>query len=1445
MFNFRLPIAAMLTICLPAVCTAHLDTLTQVMTPDPLVTGIEAEAATTVGKVTVVDEPKATGGKVAIVEGIGSGFKVDFGKQREGMYAVYVTATVLDPTAAQKAFSNQMLVSSDVQLKPLYLQLDINSGNNGEMESHRVRVPYPIDGQYEYIGKIYFHAPAERVYAGSVTLAHGSLITQLHVDRIELRNPLGALQFKAIKTRRMMFNSKSLPPFRVATAKEGNLPEPLRPRPLSAQARRRLDDIIWNQSVMPLNANPDQVVYASVGKSNPHVAKLLKEAEEKLGKPLGQWEMPPTVYNEPWVLRNKALGLEYTMADYNAGRTLPSPWPFPEDKGAYYFDKDQWGTEVSFNYGIVPLAMQQRYQAIMAALGYTHHARSSISNLPQRYLLLGDVEAASDAAFLLAAFAYRYPSYDWNLTCMVNIYQPTRTFNPGVVQGRGTSYQGWSTKDIVAVIQAYDALFPYIQDNQEFADRVGAYVPWVKTPADVIKLIDTFLVQRAAQDAVDMVLYSYVLPAAAVVLGANETGERYLDRYFEKGVYMRDSLSSFNDFMIGGYSRDGLNYIGSTYYTIAESITELMEVATLMRTYADNGGNKRYNINDVRQHPRLGAMADSVLGLFIAGGHRIGVGDVGDPQLPLRGWGYLSPENDRDFYHSSWEWTRDPRIAWILANKVGQGTATDKAWQAIRDTAAQIRDPMLHTTSRVVEGFGVAAMEENADSADPRLKFASMLRFGIGSGHAHPDTLDLEVFAHGIRMSADMGGRLSGQYGRPTCMSTKVHNLVEVDDAEFNNGPQNSTATGWITAFKPLPHSQYAEGAATAVLHPQVSQYQRGVLQVVSDPGNTTNLPTRGYLFDVFRVAGGKVHTWNFHGCVSEKFEINAELNPAQSPSATAYLARHRPETKFESTAGDALTATWTLRRTAETVAGMNLKNAEQTMLGQLYDPKSPIKLTRVTLLGRKGDHVMVGNWYADRMSSRHLDIPLLHVRRESDKDLHSVYPSIIEPFAGESIIKSMQLLAIEGAGDSADRPVAAKVVTTLGQTDLLYSGKAGEPARKIEADATMSGQSAMISTDAQGLRLLSLVGGTTVSHGQISVTAKQPAYATTIRKVNFGNQTATLAQSLPARLLDGETFTIHNADRTTTYVADEVKNDQIKFRRTASLYRGGVEYRDENGMFAVLDLAPFLQSYHPKYYNGVTVVNEAGQIIGKGRVNLGDRFFYLGWPTVRRHLNQIDKADLTDANGDGKITVGMYPNPAEDNTGKGARRINPDGEGFITVPVGEKMLDLEVTRLREDGLMIYTRQHPREFVDSLGQTHPGWPYHQQLIRNEAGTKEWTVNMPGDTYQLALDGKTIAAGDLPDSNGDGRAVVMLYDFGPGDHITVPTHVHLRRVAANTYELRANVQAAIRLPGTAASVSADQGKTWSSPANVQTDKGTVTWNVTDEELTNGPLLVRVK
>ena len=1371
--------AVLATLALAAESKAHLDTLMQVENPPPLVKEFEADQCPGVPADLFVKDTQATGG-VAVRASVGTpSFGVDFGELDRGMYVVYVVARVTGQEAMSGAF-----------YKPLNIVMDLKTAD-GSTERWGMRVPF--NDEYNEIAHLYFHAPVKGSYSAEIRVDRGSAVTPW-VDRIQLRNMLGGLDFRAVKTKRVFFSDAEIARMRENAAREKKLPKPLRAQPIPADERAARDETMWNAG-LPLNANYNQDVYPTVpALPKPFWEKIRPGLQEKAKvADLGQWTVEGgKSYDQPWKLVNKTLNLEYTQSDFNANNVFPAPWPIPEDKAGYLYEPGEWPVEKSTHYGSLPSLMNQLYNQMLKAVGGGYEARDTLT---ARYLLLGDEEAASDAAFLLAAYSYRYPGYDYQAHACIHVYKPGKRFQPSNNFGRGTGYSGWSTKAIDDVMLSYDALFPYIQGNEELARRVGRFVPWVKAPRDVVALIDTFLVQRAAEDGFTHILYSQAIPYAAVVLGPNELSQKILDQYFTR-TYLRDTLCGFPDSIINGYSPDGLNYIGSSFYAPGESAMELGEITDLLTRYVRAGGPEKYNMGDPRVFARPSELATSMFDIFVAGGYSSNLGDVAAADNGPR----LNPDpaGFPVVYRNAWLQRKDPRVAWWLVNRIGQGEMTDAEWAEVTQAAETAVDPIKHQQSRFLSGFGLAVMEEGGDQPDIRRKNTLTMRTGVASGHAHPDTLDIQFYSQGLRMLSDLGGRISRAYGRPTCMSTYVHNMVEVNEESFNGGVVNSTGTGWLEAFQPSPGAQFTLGAARAEGQPQVSQYRRATALISVDEGRNGGSPN-AYVFDVFRVAGGKVHTWCFKGVPPDEFLTSSPLAEAKSETAVKYLSQHREGSALEGKAGDVLQASWRLRRAEQEVEvrgkKITLPNYEAKMLGKDYDPASPRKYTRVQLFGHDGDAVMAGNWTCNDFKGREFDWPLLYVRQENMA--RSTWPAVIQAYAGEPCVTGAVVLKATrtAAGETASAlpAVAMELTTWNGYTDFLFQGDRNTK-WSIEGGRTAGGDFGFVRTDADGPVLAHLVGGPELTAGRVSIQPERSAWEGAILAVDYARNEVVVAGAWPVAALAGQVLTISNAKHVTNAQIVEARadgpNTRLRFDRTALMYQGGLEYIDANGS-AVLDLDPYLYDYHPAYYDGMTLVNEAGGSFGRLGVGKADRYMYMGWPEWRRYQQRIRPEDLVDADGDGRRVLKMY---ATEPTSY----LKEDGSVATTQP-GEFMLDLEVTRLGDDGLTFWYKQHPMNYVDALKAPHPGWPYHWQILKNEDGSKSWGSRLPGDTYKVSLDGGKLAEGDFPDPDGNGRALVRFYDYGPGDSVRLAVDVQVRRTQAG-YEARTNVPVNVSVPG---------------------------------------------
>jgi hypothetical protein len=668
--------------------------------------------------------------------------------------------------------------------------------------------------------------------------------------------------------------------------------------------------------------------------------------------------------------------------------------------------------------------------------------------------------------------------------------------------------------------------------------------------------------------------------------------------------------------------------------------------------------------------------------------------------------------------------------------------------------------------SRVLGGLGVSVLESGQSSDDVLKKRGVGLTFGLGRGHAHQDTLNIELFSHGCRVAPDLGGRHEGDLrGYPNMRWNKVHNLVEVDERNFENVSPGSvtSATGWNTSFSAMPGSQFMEHQARATSHPEVSVYERQTAMI--DVGDQDS-----YLFDVFRVRGGKVHTYCFHGAPTEHLVVNADFTSATSPEAKQYLSRHRDGTQLEGTAPAILQADWPMS-----------SDLQKLYQQSYYQPDRPVT-TRLLLFGQQDQKIMVGNAWS---TPYRYDFPFLYVQgRQSEGSRESVFPAVIEPFAGKPFITSQRELEILPVQKGADGAIAVQLGIDDGRTDLLFASGRPNESVTIGKGLQVVAKFAFLSHDQNGLRQAHLVGGTDLQSDDVSIHTDRAAYHGKITGVRYDDRTFVVDQKLPCALLQGAIAGVGGPSFRHEFKFEHLSlagaGTEIVHEKTAKFYQSAVVGTQPESNSVECEIEPSVYGCDPVFANGTTVSNEKRDRFAKAKLVLGDRWMNLGFPGYRGSWPlSITAAEVPDADHDGRRVLKLL--------GKAGDK---DAQGQSLE--GKVLLEMEVTRFSPDGETFYFKL-PTDPKYQVG----GWQFAERWMMNEDGTRRWRATYPGSSFWWEMDG-SIAATDFTDANGDGKSKLSAFLFGPGDEIVVDTVVYLARQEDGTYLLRANTPCTISL-----------------------------------------------
>jgi hypothetical protein len=346
----------------------------------------------------------------------------------------------------------------------------------------------------------------------------------------------------------------------------------------------------------------------------------------------------------------------------------------------------------------------------------------------------------------------------------------------------------------------------------------------------------------------------------------------------------------------------------------------------------------------------------------------------------------------------------------------------------------------------------------------------------------------------------------------------------------------------WVRDLTDAPGARYlaAEGVPPSS-HPDVKLYRRQVALVDVDEGTPSPRPLtprdlhpkakldpdvvtpNSYVFDVFRVSGGTMHTYSFRGFIADDVQVNmVDRQPA--PDDEYLKPFPLPDRKFTGVAPEVVQATW--RMAIE--QGMN-HVGEKLSSGPNFRPDSPRKYTRLHLLGQKGARLLQADLYC---SAGDYSFTNLYVQRRGEsaeagkQALETVFPAIIEPYAGEPFVRDLRLVPIANNETDALRAVAVEVRTANGHMDFCFADGRPELIRAL-GDARIAGEFAYYSRDANGVRLVSLTGGTLLQTREVTLAPPDRQQTAKVVRANYPEKSIELDAVWNAPALAGRVVEI------------------------------------------------------------------------------------------------------------------------------------------------------------------------------------------------------------------------------------------------------------------------------------------------------------------------------
>jgi HEAT repeat protein len=1058
-------------------------------------------------------------------------FQLDLGVLPIGLYAVRVVGAV-ETSAIERV------------RKPLYLALSVNDGLKGEENTYRVRSGY-CDEFYS-VAELYFHAPEKRAYRARLRVAEGSRV-ELLAHTITLDDVLVGIERRPIKTQMTLEDPAARAEVRAARAQADRNRKPAAaviPRPVEEQWAR--DAALW--AMWPrVNAQPGQTygeppdtLYGTGGEP----AKAWRFDQTEASKAWGTWQarwpgaaaFGPTATLRQLLpglnlMTNEGLGLDYTVADYAAGRALPDPYPHKDDGAGLWFPPRREGEGPQL-FNVVANAVGARINSF----------KMELDALAKNYHETGNPQAARDGAIMLIRAALEAPAID-AANSLSGLVADPGPWGRDLRCRRRETVAEWAVNSAV-----YDRLFEAIRGNEELARSVNRFVPWVRSSADLVTLLDAYVVQNQArhilryQELSDNTPTRIAVPA--IILGDRAFTRPWMDWLFTKAYIYPNPPSGLPDLIATANDRNGVGYIASWFYCHGE---EASKNGDELAEYVRAGGDPAFDLRDAARFPKIVAACYWPIRTYMAGLYWPRVGDVCGPD---KGYAFQFASVEEKA-RRGWAWTKDPVFAWVLKNHFKRKGETDGQWAEIEKAAETVkRSPFLTQPSRVVANW-MGVLESGRQYDDPRFRRAAMLRIGQGYGHQHNDTLDLQIYAHGYPFTIDDGQR-SG-YTSGASASTRWHNVGQVDDKHW-------IGASWVRSLTDGDGARYMLAEAVppqGFENVRSNRRQVALIDAGEEPGAAALPPNAvmgaglpagartpdSYVFDVVRLSGGKRHTYNFHAALDDEFLCNAaDKAPSDRGKREGFATSAQG---FTGTAPEVLTATWRMRREP-----MGTALGEQSM-APWFDAKSPRKFTRLHLPGWKGARVYTDWTFCKQWNYGFTNLYTVH---ETEQDSDALFPAIIEPYVGAPFIDSVRLLPVEGNEADASAAVAVEVRTVDGRTDFLFADGRPEKTRRAGA-ASASGEFAFAGEDKDGLRLAALSGGTLLQTPSLTLKTAAREHVAKITKVDHAARTISVAPALPPLLSGERALEITSGTRGTSFMATKIQGAQVAFPETAGHY--------------------------------------------------------------------------------------------------------------------------------------------------------------------------------------------------------------------------------------------------------------------------------------------------
>jgi len=808
----------------------------------------------------------------------------------------------------------------------------------------------------------------------------------------------------------------------------------------------------------------------------------------------------------------------------------------------------------------------------------------NIHRLTARFLLDGDQRAAHTLGVLLARMAYVYPGMNMRWQQV-----DSQLLRPGRLLLDGN----WERNDLlVPVCRAYDAIFDYLNTDEELAAFIGTKDHTISGPGDVKALIETYLIQLFGWDWMrrelsggNMGSREEDLAQFAVLADMGSISERWIKEIFTHAYNGGLDQGGFDDEnLTNQVSREGVCSISGLGYAYGY-LAHKSDMADILSRVESPIWKHRCDLYNSDLYPKFRAEFDTWVDLLVAGQFGPGYGDSGGPA----GHKYPAgiPADIRTAYRRAYRrWPTD-KLALALY-KAGKGIPDlfePDIWPQIEAHVARL-SPEPEPESRVMDGVGFAILESRPNEPLLEDRSALILRYGHARGHHHQDNLSVELIAKGLSLTPDLGYPC---WAHPMGDTSHVaHHITGMIDRSSQY--RNAISHGDLEAFYQGKGIAFADISARPNGFPNRC-YRRAICLVDAPDKNV-------YVLDILRIAGGTQRTWCFHGPPQDDFSSSLE---------------------FSATGNDSFDMLGLGRNWSNNIVNAKILPSDDQVWAAWSALDSNVRL-RIDLLGQPDRSYILADCAKP-------DIPPIRYLFAEDENVDgaSEFISVWQPFKGEPFIDRIERLPVEKNGTHEFAPLAIQVTLKNGRQDtLMYSSDSTCNLRS--SDFHFSGRFGYWSRKVNQPSICHLVGGTTFLKGTDGISESEATYRSGIRDVDFTTNTITVDPPLShdADLKGRLIFILCGNRRMAYHITSVMKSGKrIKLDLDPLIFRSKIVETGPHHLVCETP-PPFeaFRGFEPGHYDGKLLTDEHGQAqyrihsIDNCRINLDRPVNYEEFPS-------------------------------------------------------------------------------------------------------------------------------------------------------------------------------------------------------------------------------------